>query len=135
MTTATKPMWRVISASRGLSTAMICLALDWTGMSASAADDFRRLRGKEITARFNGMEFTDEVHWAYVFEKGGRLNIFSMGRPGMGSWKVDKDELCLDRPPDEPRCYEVWVSGQNVQLRREPEIPDEGILQKPQRRQ
>jgi hypothetical protein len=103
--------------------------------AALAAESFRHLKGREIAARFTGMELTDEVHWAYVFERGGRLNIFSMGRPGTGSWKVDRNELCLGRPPDETRCYEVWVSGRNVQLRREPEIPDEGILQKPQKRQ
>jgi hypothetical protein len=101
----------------------------------AAADAYHRMKGREIASRFTGMELTDEVHWAYVFEKGGRLNIFSMGRPGTGAWKVDRNELCLDRPPDEARCYEVWVSGRNVQLRREPEIPDEGILQKPQKRQ
>jgi hypothetical protein len=115
----------VITAAIGLLLATAVLA----------AEPLRHLKGREIASRFTGMELTDEVHWAYVFEKGGRLNIFSMGRPGTGSWKVEKDELCLDRPPDEPRCYEVWVSGQNVQLRREPEIPDEGILQKPQKRQ
>jgi hypothetical protein len=103
--------------------------------AALAAEPFRHLTGREIASRFTGMELTDEVHWAYVFEKGGRLNIFSMGRPGTGAWKVDRNELCLDRPPDEARCYEVWVSGRNVQLRREPEISDEGILQKPQKRQ
>jgi hypothetical protein len=103
--------------------------------AALAAEPLRHLKGCEIASRFTGMELTDEVHWAYVFGKGGHLNIFSMGRPGTGTWKVEKDELCLDRPPDEPRCYEVWVSGRNVQLRREPEIPDEGILQKPQKRQ
>ena len=101
----------------------------------AAADAYHRMKGREIASRFTGMELTDEVHWAYVFERGGRLKIFSMGRPGTGAWKVEKDELCLDRPPDEARCYEVWVSGRNVQLRREPEIPDEGILQKPQKRQ
>jgi hypothetical protein len=101
----------------------------------AAADAYHQMKGREIASRFTGMELTDEVHWAYVFEKGGRLNIFSMGRPGTGAWKVDRNELCLDRPPDEARCYEVWVSGRNVQLRREPEIPDEGILQKPQKRQ
>jgi hypothetical protein len=103
--------------------------------AALAAEPFRHLNGREIASRFIGMELTDEVHWAYVFERGGRLNIFSMGRPGTGSWKVESNELCLDRLPDEARCYEVWVSGRNVQLRREPEIPGEGILQKPQKRQ
>jgi hypothetical protein len=103
--------------------------------AALAAEPFRQLKGREIASRFPGMELTDEVHWAYVFENGGHLRSNSMGTAGTGTWKVDKDELCLDRPPDEPRCYEVWVSGQNVQLRYEPALPEEGILQKPQSRQ
>ena len=80
------------------------------------------------------MEFTDEVHWAMVFEKGGRVNPFSMEKASSGSWRIDKDQLCLSRPPDELRCYEVWIAGQTVQLRDEPAIPEEGILQKPQER-
>jgi hypothetical protein len=127
-----EPMMRM---SRRLTMLIASIALIGIGTNAIAADAFRRLKGREIASRFTGMELTDEVHWAYVFERGGRLKIFSMGRPGTGSWKVEKDELCLDRPPDEARCYEVWVAAQNVQLRREPEIPDEGILQKPQKRQ
>jgi hypothetical protein len=58
-----------------------------------------------------------------------------MGRAGTGIWKVENEELCLDRPPDEPRCYEVWAAGLKVQLRYEPAIPEEGILQKPEKRQ
>jgi len=96
---------------------------------------FRQLKGREITARLTGMEPTDDVHWALVFDKGGRLNSFSMGKASKGSWKVEKDELCLDRKPDEPRCYEVWMSGRNVQLRYQPALPEAGILQEPQPRQ
>jgi len=121
--------------NRRVTAFITCIALSGIGANTAAADVFRQLKGREIASRFTGMELTDEVHWAYVFDRGGRLKIYSMGRPGTGSWKVDKNELCLDRPPDEPRCYEVWVSGQNVQLRREPDVPDEGILQKPQKRQ
>jgi len=121
---------------RNIGGLMVAAAVGLLPATACLADElFRHLTGREIAARFTGMELTDEVHWAYGFERGGRLNIFSMGRPGTGAWKVDRNELCLDRPSDEARCYEVWVSGQNVQLRREPEIPDEGILQKPQKRQ
>ena len=127
-----EPMMRM---NRRLTALIASIALIGIGTNAIAADAFRQLKGREIASRFTGMELTDEVHWAYVFERGGRLNIFSMGRPGTGSWKVEKDELCLDRPPDEARCHEAWVSGKNVQLRREPAIPDEGILQKPQKRQ
>ncbi len=99
------------------------------------ADTYHQMKEREIASRFTGMELTDEVHWAYVFERGGNLKFVSMGKAGTGTWKVDKDELCLDRPPDEPRCYEVWNSGTKVQLRYEPALPEEGILQKPQERQ
>jgi hypothetical protein len=85
--------------------------------AALAAEPFRHLNGREIASGFTGMELTDEVHWAYVFERGGHLKSFSMGRAATGTWKVEKDELCLDRPPDEPA------------------LPEEAILQKPQKRQ
>ena len=101
----------------------------------AAADAYHRIKGREIASRFVGMELTDEIHWAFVFEKGGHLKSVSMGKAGSGTWKVEKDELCLDRPPDEPRCYEVWTAGRNVQLRYEPALPEEAILQKPQKRQ
>jgi hypothetical protein len=78
------------------------------------------------------MELTDETHWAYQFEKTGRLPAFSTGRTRTGSWRVDNDELCLEREVDGLRCFEVWISGRRVELRREPGPPDEGILQKPQ---
>jgi hypothetical protein len=104
-------------------------------VSALAAEPFRQLNGGEIRARLTGMEFTDGVHWAFVFGQGGHLSSISMGRRGSGQWWVREDRLCL-RPPESllSRCYEVWLSGAGVQLR-EPgiEVYDEGILQKPQK--
>jgi hypothetical protein len=47
--------------------------------AASAGEPFRQISGKEITRRFSGQEFTDEVHWTYVFLRGGRLSSVSMG--------------------------------------------------------
>jgi len=67
------------------------------GTTADAVERMRALQGSEITKKFTGMEFTDDVHWAYVFERGGSLNVFSMGSAGTGSWRVHKDELCLNR--------------------------------------
>ena len=40
---------------------------------AQAEDGFRKLGAPEIRRTVPGMEFTDEVHWAYVFQRGGRL--------------------------------------------------------------
>jgi hypothetical protein len=103
----------------------------WLAADPAAAEPFRQLRGPEIRSRFSGMELTDETHWAYLFEKTGRLATFSTGRARSGSWRVENDELCLDREVDGLRCFDVWVSGRRVELRREPGPPDEGILQRP----
>jgi hypothetical protein len=102
---------------------------------AATAGPFRQLRGPEIQSRFTGMELTDETHWSYRFEKAGGLAAFSTGRPRTGSWRVEKDELCLDREVDGLRCFQVWISGKRVELRREPGPPEVGILQRPQARQ
>jgi hypothetical protein len=123
-----KELWALVIATT--------LLPGWSlAQGTAVADAYHRIKGREIASRFTGIELTDEVHWAYVFERGGHLKSFSMGKAGTGTWKVERDELCLDRPPDEPRCYEVWASGRNVQLRYEPALPEEAILQKLQKRQ
>jgi hypothetical protein len=77
------------------------------------------------------------VHWRDVYERTGALKSYSMGRVLTGTWRVEKDQLCLDLE-EEPTagCYEVWVSGNKVELRPEgPDSPLEGVLQKPTDRQ
>ncbi|WP_460452572.1 hypothetical protein [Alsobacter sp. SYSU BS001988] len=97
---------------------------------AGGQEPYRKLGAGEIARAVPGMEFTDEVHWAYVFERGGRLNSVAMGKPMTGSWRQQKDRLCLTRPAEQERCYEVWRAEKNVQLR-EPgfDIHEEGVLQ------
>jgi len=103
---------------------------------AIAGEPFRQLKGREITSKMSGMEFTDEVHFAEMFKPDGSLAIISMGARKAGKWRVSHDELCLSEPGDEERCYGVWMSGQKIQLRQAGlDITEEGILQKPQRRQ
>ncbi|ACB96129.1 hypothetical protein [Beijerinckia indica] len=99
---------------------------------ARAADTFRQLKQREIRTKIAGMEFTDEVHWAFVFSRDGTLPTFSMGTKRVGRWRIDRDMLCLDRSISGLHCYEVWISGNALQLH-EPgvEIREEGILQKP----
>ena len=54
-----------------------------------------------------------------------------MGRKSSGKWHVQKDELCIDRGKDDGGCYQVWLSGKKVELRREGStLPLEGVLQK-----
>lgn len=122
----------------GSGAARVAVALGLTAALTTAAcarEPLRKLSGSEIASRLTGMELTDEVHWSYVFQKGGRLTSVSLGTRGTGTWRVRADELCLDGGPDGHRCFEVWNSGQRVELRREGILPGDAILQKPQARQ
>jgi hypothetical protein len=102
-------------------------------LSGNGADKFQRLSGAQIRAKFIGMEMTDNVHWADVFGRNGDLTSYSMGKKKDGKWRVDKDELCIERGQDEGGCYQVWLSGKNVEFRREglPAAAFEGLLQRP----
>ena len=86
---------------------------------ARAAEEYHRLKASEIAARFSGMEFTDEVHWALVFERGGRLSSVSMGKASTDPGA--REGRALPRSPTEgARCYEVWAACRRVQLRSNP---------------
>ena len=101
--------------------------------TAAAEQKFQKLTGAQIQAKFPGMELTDEAHWGEVFERNGTLTITSMGHKSAGKWRVQKDQLCLDTG-NEPGggCYEVWLSGRNVELRNQASsVPLEVVLQKP----
>ncbi len=100
--------------------------------NAMAAETFHKLSGLQIRAKVAGMEITDDVHWRDVYERSETLTSYSMGRVLIGKWWVQKDQLCLDLK-EEPTagCYEVWMSGNNVELRPEgSDLPLEGVLQR-----
>jgi hypothetical protein len=99
--------------------------------SAGAAEKFQKLSGPQIRAKLAGMEITDEAHWADVFAANGTLISYSMGRKITGKWSLQRNELCIERGSDEGGCYQVWLSGRKVELRREASsLPLEGVLQK-----
>ena len=101
--------------------------------STALAETFQRIAGAQIQARFAGMELSDDVHWREHFDKGGTIKSLSMGRKRVGKWKIEKDELCLDYGKEDSGCYEVWLAGKRVELRRPGlDTPSlEGSLQKP----
>jgi len=103
------------------------------GSCAAAEQKFQKLTGAQIQAKFAGMELTDEAHWGEILERNGTLTITSMGHKSMGKWRVQKDQLCLDTGKDPGGgCYEVWLSGRNVELRNQASsVPLEVVLQKP----
>ena len=101
--------------------------------NAAAEQKFQKLTGAQIQAKFPRMELTDEEHWGEVFEQNGTLTITSMGHKSVGKWRIQKDQLCLETG-SEPGggCYEVWLSGRNVELRNQASTtPLEAVLQRP----
>ena len=99
---------------------------------AAATDKFLRLSGSQIRAKFAGMQVTDEVHWRDVYQRDGVLRTESMGRKTVGKWRIEKNELCLDIDPPDGGCFEVWLSGNKVQMK--PSglgSPLEGVLEMP----
>ena len=110
-------------------------ALGTFNSHGTAAEKFQRLSGAQIQSRLAGMEISDEVHWADVYERGGTLRSYSMGRKTIGKWIVRKNELCLDRAKEEANCYQVWNAGKKIELRRDgSDLPLQGVLQKPLKR-
>jgi hypothetical protein len=103
------------------------------GLAAHAEDKFQKLTGAQIQAKFPGMELTDQVHWGDVYQSNGVLVTTEMGRKTTGRWRVQKDQLCLQRATEiGSGCYEVWVSGKDVQLKgKDSTLPLEGVLQRP----
>jgi hypothetical protein len=100
--------------------------------AAAAAGKFQKLSGAQIRAKLAGMEITDEVHWADVYGRDGTLMTFSMGKKTIGKRSVKNDELCQERGNDFQGCYQVWMAGKKIELRREDSsLPLEGVLQPP----
>jgi hypothetical protein len=52
-----------------------------------------------------------------------------MGRKRTGKWRIEKDQLCIEFEKEAAKCYEVWMAGKNVELRREGLLPLQGMLE------
>ena len=101
-------------------------------VSAVAAENSQKLSGSQIRAKFAGMQLTDEVHWRYVYDRGGRLRSYSMGTKKIGTWTIEQDELCLYLKEPDDGCYEVSSLGQRIEVKPTGVgLSLEGVLQTP----
>jgi hypothetical protein len=115
---------------RLLVTGLALLAAAALGSTAAAEEKFQKLTGGYIRARFGGMELTDNVHWRDLYQRNGTVVSTSMGRKRAGRWRVEKDQLCIELEGEPiPKCYDVWVSGKEVELRSEGLLPLRGTLE------
>jgi hypothetical protein len=80
------------------------------------AEKFRHLSAAEIRALMIGKRITDDGHWSQTLERSGRLLVNDLGRPSFGSWSIKDNWLCIPRPEVIDACYDVWLSGDQIQL-------------------
>ena len=109
---------------------LACLAVAMLGPSAAAEEKFQKLTSGQIRAKLAGMELTDNVHWRDFYQRNGTVMSTSMGRKRSGKWLVESDQLCIEFEKEPvPECYDVWLSGKTVELRREGSLPLQGTLE------
>ena len=109
---------------------LACLAVATLEPSADAEEKFQKLTGGQIRAKLAGMELTDNVHWRDLYQRNGTVMSTSMGRKRIGKWQVEDDQLCIEFEKEPvPECYDVWLSGKTVELRREGSLPLQGTLE------
>ena len=109
-------------------TAHACLAVATLG--AAAEEKFHKLTGGQIRTKLAGMELTDNVHWRDLYQRNGTVMSTSMGRKRTGKWQIENDQLCVEFEKEPiPDCYDVWLSGKQVELRREGVLPLQGTLE------
>jgi hypothetical protein len=108
------------------------LAVAILGSSADAEGKFQKLTARQIRANLAGMELTDNVHWRDLYQRNGTVTSTSMGRKRTGKWRIEKDQLCIEFENEPvPKCYDVWLSDKQVELRREGLLPLQGTIEPP----
>jgi hypothetical protein len=123
-----------IETALSVAVTMFCVSMFLD--SSAVAQDFKKLNSAQIRRSFAAMEFTDQVHWAERYSADGTLTTREMGKTRVGTWRVEDDQLCVDLGNEGGRgCYEVWISGNKVELRTpgSSAYPAQGVLQRPNR--
>ena len=119
---------------RELVTILVAATLGSISFSVSpiVAENQRKLSGSQIRERFTGKQLTDEVHFRDVYDRDGTLRNYSNGRKTVGKWAIEKDEVCVYFKEPDDGCYEVWLSGERIEMK--PSglgLSIEGILKAP----
>jgi hypothetical protein len=100
------------------------------GLNSSRGREIPKTYGGQIRAKLAGTELTDNVHWRDRYQRNGTVMSTSMGRKRTGKWQIENDQLCIEFEKEPiPQCYDVWLSGNQVELRREGLSPLEGTLE------
>jgi hypothetical protein len=95
------------------------------------AEDFIVLSAGQIRHRIVGHAIVEEIdrHWTFNFRRGGPLDTLEMGVRSTGRWEIQGNRLCFGGIKEDFRCYEVWLFGSHVRLRRSGILDLEGTIE------
>ena len=128
MDTVTSPRYTLSRLLAGMS-------LFAVSMTCAQAQDhaFHHLSGGEIRERIVGHEVGDDVHWRDHLFANGSVAGYVWGDPNPGEWSINADRLCIARwnGMPEPTCFDVWIAGDQLQLRHGQEIMATGHVAAP----
>lgn len=98
-----------------------------------AAEKFHRMRAAEIRSVLVSKFVTDESHWADQFLADGKMGGHQLGQAQTGTWTLSKSgEVCTvtktKTKSPESSCFEIWLSGDQVQYRNGDILLSEGVL-------
>ena len=104
-----------------------------TTVTVNAAEKFHRMRAAEIRSVLVGKVVTDESHWADQFLADGKMSGHQLGQTQTGTWTLSKNgEICTvtktRAKPLESSCFEIWISNDQIQYRRDDILLSEGVL-------
>lgn len=92
--------------------------------------EFKQLSAAAIRHRVIGKVVTDDAHWADHFLPNGAVRGHSLGRRYTGTWTIEDGQLCVKRgaKPSPGECFEVWMSGREIEYRRGSVPSASGVL-------
>src|SRR5262249_5927148 len=106
------------------------LAVTTAGSSGITQEKFQKLTAGPKPAQIARLGTAGKRHLRRPHYPHGTVMSTSMGRKRTGKWRVEQNQLCIEFEKEPvPKCYDVWLSGQQVELRREGLLPLQGTLE------
>ena len=120
----------------------VCLVVLWGFTPTSLfAEDWPQFLGPTRDGAYHGNDLASEwpregprILWHAPTGQGFSGPVVAEGKVILFH-RIEKNEICLELGPDEGGCYQVWLAGKKIELRREgSSLSLEGVLDAPKRR-
>src|SRR5262249_1519671 len=127
-----------MNARENSKTRRLCVAgLAFLGVTTAGLTGITQEKIQKSTAgqkrpKIVGMRMNDNLHWRALPQPKGTVVRTATRRTATDESRVESDQLCIEFEKEPvPKCYDVWLSGKQVELRREGLLPLQGALEPP----